>query len=585
MATIKTIFSLQDNMSSGLKNINKNLDSTSSKLGGISSKLLNFNMALQAFNAITGIIHSASNAIDSLVNSYQEQLENEVKLETVMHKRMNASQEDIQYIKQLASEQQKLGIYGDEMILKGAQELATFANQKEAIATLIPAMNNLVAQQYGYNASAEQMRNAATMMGKVLQGNVSGLSRLGYVFSEEEEQMLQTGDEMQRASVLAKILNDNVGEMNKALANTPTGAIKQASNAIGDFKERVGGALVSIKSSFEQIKASLLIYFEKPIMQAIDWIKNNLDKLVATLINVGTVAVTVGTIMAVAWAIANWPITLAIILIITLIRALDDATISSGNASDSMNEFGNACESAGKTFGQVAGTIAGLIGGLMNIIYNFVAIIFNAFSYVATFLTNVFVSPINSIASLFIDLAKLVLQVVGFIGGVIDWVFGTSIDETMNRAIDAMEQFKREKFGYGWSEAPTMNPKNVQGAFSYTVEGGRIGKDLGQQLDKTFANVKGMNMDKELALLSSIDTSLSGTLKVKDNSKEDINSNYRELLSDYALAKYNEGYMQKAFNPVINFGGVTIIESEDGENSMNNFVNKLNSAFNDYLNN
>ena len=147
MATIKTIFSLQDDMSKGLNNINSKLDNIKTKLQKTSDGMLKFNIALQAFNILVNGLKSLSAPMEQNIALYQAQIENETKLETVMRQRMNASKEDIQYLKDLASAQQKVGIYGDEMILKGAQELATFATTKESVATLIPAMNNLVAQQ------------------------------------------------------------------------------------------------------------------------------------------------------------------------------------------------------------------------------------------------------------------------------------------------------------------------------------------------------------------------------------------------------------------------------------------------------
>jgi hypothetical protein len=87
-----------------------------------------------------------------------------------------------------------------------------------------------VTQQYGYEASAEQVQNTATMLGKVMDGQLGALSRYGYSWTEAEEKILKTGNEMTRAKLLTEILRGSIGEMNYALAATPYGRILQLKN-------------------------------------------------------------------------------------------------------------------------------------------------------------------------------------------------------------------------------------------------------------------------------------------------------------------------------------------------------------------
>ncbi|MDO4649457.1 MAG: hypothetical protein Q4B26_12475 [Eubacteriales bacterium] len=171
------------------------------------------------------------------------QQEAENKLETVMKQRMHATDDMIDSIKQLASEQQKLGVIGDETQLAGAQQLATFLNSTEALKTLVPAMNNLAAQQKGVNASAGDMVNIGNLMGKVMQGQVSALTRVGITFSDAEEKVLKFGTEEQKAAMLAQVITNNVGNMNAALAATPAGQMKQLKNNLSDVMETVGMGL------------------------------------------------------------------------------------------------------------------------------------------------------------------------------------------------------------------------------------------------------------------------------------------------------------------------------------------------------
>lgn len=182
--------------------------------------------------------------------AYNTQIEQETKLTTIMKQRMNATDEQIDSVKQLAAEQQKLGVIGDEVQLAGAQQVATFLNETDSINTLLPAMNNLLAQQNGLNATTSDAVNIGNLMGKVLQGQTSALKRVGISFSEAEEQVFKYGTESERAAMLAQVITNNVGEMNQALAQTDAGKQKQLANTMSDVKEQFGQAVMQIESVF-----------------------------------------------------------------------------------------------------------------------------------------------------------------------------------------------------------------------------------------------------------------------------------------------------------------------------------------------
>ena len=182
--------------------------------------------------------------------AYDAQAASEVKLAQVMRNTMGATNDQIQSILDLTSAQQGLGIVGDEVQLAGAQELATYLGLTDSLQTLIPVMNDMIAQQYGFNASAESATNIATMMGKVMNGQVGALSRYGYTFDEAQEKILKYGNEAQRAAMLAEVVEQSVGGMNAALAATPTGRMKQLSSVMGDIKEQFGQAVRTIGTVF-----------------------------------------------------------------------------------------------------------------------------------------------------------------------------------------------------------------------------------------------------------------------------------------------------------------------------------------------
>lgn len=228
------------------KGFEKGIGNINSSLKGVRSSLVKIGaLVATAFSvkAIAGFARESENL-------YNTQIEQEVKLETVMRQRMKATDESIQSIKDYASQLQQAGVIGDEVQLAGAQQIATFLNEADSLKTLMPAMNNLLAQQRGLEASTGDAVNVANLMGKVMQGQTSALTRVGISFSEAEEQVLKFGDESQRAAMLAQVITNNVGDMNAALANTTAGRQQQLANTVGDVKEQFGAAVSNLKSAF-----------------------------------------------------------------------------------------------------------------------------------------------------------------------------------------------------------------------------------------------------------------------------------------------------------------------------------------------
>ena len=201
-----------------------------------------FQNAMSGLQQLTGLMQTYTAA-----NSEQAQVE--AKLANNMRNTMGARDEDVQSIKDLCAAQQRLGVIGDEVQMAGAQELATYLEKKSSLEQLIPVMNDMVAQQYGLNATSEAATNIATMLGKVMDGQVGALSRYGYKFDEAQAQILKFGTEEQRAAVLAEVVESSVGGMNESLAKTDAGKAKQAADNFGDLKEEIGAIIAPFESA------------------------------------------------------------------------------------------------------------------------------------------------------------------------------------------------------------------------------------------------------------------------------------------------------------------------------------------------
>ena len=239
----------------GLKKV---LSETVSEAQKLNSRAINFAAIATGIDQAQQSIAQLQNFMKGLTDAYQIQETAEKQLETVMRQRMGASADDIQAIKELASAQQELGVIGDEVQLAGAQQVATFLTQRSSIETLLPAMNNLIAQQRGLTATGGDAVNIANLMGKAMQGQTGALRRVGITFDESQERVMKYGDESQRAAMLAEIITQNVGDMNAELARTDSGKQKQLENTLGDIKEQFG-SLVSGAMPFVTITANVMI--------------------------------------------------------------------------------------------------------------------------------------------------------------------------------------------------------------------------------------------------------------------------------------------------------------------------------------
>lgn len=220
------------------------------------------------------------------VTAAKAQIEAETKLETVLKnvesiqiRGPNAAAEAANNLKKVASDIQKTGVIGDEVLLSGMQQLATFQLDDTTISTLSTGMADLLAQQKGLNASQSDAVSVANMIGKVMSGSTSALSRIGITFTDEQAKLLKTGDSIQRAATLAEVLQQNVGGVNKALAQTDQGQLQQSENTIGDLKEQIGMKLLPIIAKVASKATPLITKAFDKIGKVIDMVSPHADQM------------------------------------------------------------------------------------------------------------------------------------------------------------------------------------------------------------------------------------------------------------------------------------------------------------------
>lgn len=442
MPDINTVFAVVDRMSGPIQTIQNNLSGMHNQLGGLNSAVTAFSsegasalvgFATQALAAVATVrtLREAADFVSDSMDLANDQIEAETKLTTVMQQRMNATSEEIAMIKELAAEQQKLGVVGDEVALAGAQQLATFLNTSEALGALIPAMENLAAQQNGANVTAENMVSIGNMMGKVLQGQTSALSRVGITFDEAQEQVLKYGTEIERANMLAEIITQNVGNMNEALANTPEGQAQQLAHEWGDVKEVLGtqvtpaymALLGAVREALPYVSslltllgygASIVMYLGTGAVMVFNWIAGGVSDLVGFIGD--------------AW---------------TLLAGENVSFIGAIMAGVNVGATG------------IMNLVLGLANGVIGIgvtTWNLIATFANAFA-------TVFNDPVAAIMILFEGLFDFISNVIQTAAGMIDTVLGTD----MTGSLEAFQSSVDAKINsiIGDSQVTVMQKANV----------------------------------------------------------------------------------------------------------------------------
>ncbi len=482
---MNTVSSSINNAEAEQQSFDNSIQQSANSMEGLAGKVKGM---LATYLSISAIVGSSK----SFMEAANVQIEAETKLGTVMRQRMGATDDMIQSVKNLASEQQNLGVIGDEVQMAGAQQLSTFLSTTDALKTLMPAMNNLAAQQNGLNASSGDMVNIGNLMGKVMQGQVGALTRVGVTFSEAQEEVLKYGTEQERAAMLAQVITDNVGNMNAELAKAPAGQMAQVSNTLGDMKEIAGYALMPALLALNAVIKNNAALIEAAITNvglALGFIIDMAVAVVDTMFGVcsfiidnwsiiepivmgvvaafavynGVLLIHKGILIATAaihgivatataihtaftsgWSIATFtataaqsglnaallacPITWIIIAIIAVIAAVYAIVAAINKVT------GSTTSATGVIMGALSTAIAfiwNLFLGLFDLILGIINALINPFINLANFIGNVFNNPISSIIYAFQSMADGVLATLEKIASAMDFVFGSNMADTV----------------------------------------------------------------------------------------------------------------------------------------------------------
>ena len=238
--------------SQSVKELQRNLMAATTGSQRLGAALFRFNQVARVYSNISDSISTLSGVMNGYISKANSAAEAQTKLTTIMRQRMGATEADTAAVNKAVAAQTKLGIIGGTVQRSGLQQLATFASHRQTLETLLPAMNNLLAQQKGLNATSEDAVGVANLMGKALLGNVGALTRVGITLTDHQKELIRTGDEYTRAATLAQAITDNVGNMNAELAKTDAGQVKKAQMAFAGIEVAIGKAIAPLQGLMNQ---------------------------------------------------------------------------------------------------------------------------------------------------------------------------------------------------------------------------------------------------------------------------------------------------------------------------------------------
>ena len=139
-----------------------------------------------------------------------------------------------------ASEIQGRGIYGDEAMIAGAAEFATYFSDAEAIMSMMDTLSNYAMGMTGGGAiDATAMVDYATNLGKIMTGAYDAMTKKGFEFTDAQKAVIEgtathaqyvealgedyqsMSEDMRAATVINSIIAESWDGLYEAMSNTP----------------------------------------------------------------------------------------------------------------------------------------------------------------------------------------------------------------------------------------------------------------------------------------------------------------------------------------------------------------------------
>lgn len=265
---VEVVLNAKDNLSATLNSVGSGFQTLGRKAAsgvtGLADDLKKFQGAsLAASGALAGL----GVLVKSSIDDYKQEQEVVTKLTTLILNQKGATMEQVSALKNQARAMQDVTTYGDELVLTAQAQLATFDLSTDSIMKIIPGFLDMVAAEKGATISMEEMKAAAQGMGKALVGQTDTLVKQGFIFTDLQKDILKTGTEQERLTVITEVMGRTYGGMAAKLLENQ-GAAGQLQKQFSELKETLA---TQLKPALDNLIAGLVPLVEKVTA----WIQKN----------------------------------------------------------------------------------------------------------------------------------------------------------------------------------------------------------------------------------------------------------------------------------------------------------------------
>lgn len=361
-----------------------------------------------------------------------------------------------------AADIQSKGIYGDEAMIAGAAEFATYFSDGDAILSMMDTLADYaMGMSGGGEVDNKAMVDYATGLGKIMSGSYEAMTKKGFEFTDAQKaiiegtatqaqivetlgaEYLDASADMQAAAAINSVIAEAWDGLYESMSNTPEGKIIQFTNKMGDLRESIGNQLypyvLRLFETFEQ-------HFPQ-IQSLATGFANGLGVIITILANIIGFIADVGAAVVDNWSWIEpiiWGIVAALgayyaaMLItntITAVSATAKAVHAAALAMESGATFAATAAQYGFNAALYACPITWIVVAIIALIAVIIAVIramdlWGAQSHSiigdicgtvmvgAAFIGNILIAAVNLVIDCFVLIYNLVAEVANFIGNV-----------------------------------------------------------------------------------------------------------------------------------------------------------------------
>ena len=225
-------------------------------LGSVARGIQDFANAATLFTGIlvAGVTLYGKSSFDA----YKQAEVAQAQLEHAVIGVTKATQAELEATMALADELERKGVLDGDNIKMGLAQLSTFGLSNRAVQGLSGSLADLAVNQFGVNASGDQLADTANMIAKALNGQFAVLEKSGIRFSEAQKNTIEFGTEMEKVAAITEGFAQNLKYTNEVAKDTSEGGIARLGVRLENIQEEFGKIVANGIGPFARALANVV---------------------------------------------------------------------------------------------------------------------------------------------------------------------------------------------------------------------------------------------------------------------------------------------------------------------------------------